>query len=166
MTQRQRIIWGYVSELVFATLMVCIALALDRNGVLLRVDVLKWAKRIHDVVAAYLFAGVFSFATLLAIPFGLIAFAGEDLKRRILEHEGFVDYVRAYAFTFIVLVCTYLLNSLLLVPGSLARYSVCVFLWMYCIVMLITAVKNAMDFLWLTQAMFRLERDIREGKYN
>ncbi|OGV61333.1 MAG: hypothetical protein A2498_01050 [Lentisphaerae bacterium RIFOXYC12_FULL_60_16] len=163
--QRQRIVWGYVSEVVLAIIITGIALTLDHSGVLLRVDVQKWANSVHGILATHLLAGVFGFTVLPAIPFVLIGFAGEDMKRRILEHEGFGVYVLAYCITFAVVVCTYLLTPVLLTFGSTVGYAVSSFLWAYCFVLLLTAVKNAFVIIWLIQAMHRLERDIRAGMY-
>lgn len=164
-TQLQRIIWGYTSEVVLSILMVGITLVLDRSGILSRAGVMGLATSVYGFIAAYILAGVIGLHALLAVPFGLIAFAGEDLKRRILEHDGFGVYVRAYALTFVVLVFTYLLTPALLALGTTSGYAVFMFLWVYCSVLLVTAAKNAFVFLWLIEAMHRLERDIRAGMY-
>jgi len=165
-TQRQRIIWGYASELIFAMLVTGALLILDRNGTLPRTSVLTWAGAVHKVIAEHLLAGVFSWAAILGIPFLLIAFAGDEFKRQILEQGAFTVYCRAYAVTMLVLAFTYFLSPTLLKTGTTTLYGVLTFLWTYSAVLLVTAATNASVFLWLVQAMYRLERELRNGKYN
>jgi hypothetical protein len=165
-TQRQRIIWGYASELIFAVLVTGALLILDRNGTLPRTGVLTWAGGVHKVIAEHLLAGVFSWAAILGIPFLLIAFAGDELKRQILEQGAFTVFYRAYAVTTGVLAFTYFLSPTLLKTDTVTIYGLFAFLWTYSTVLLVTAATNASVFLWLVQAMYRLERDIRNGKYD
>jgi len=164
--QRQRIIWGYASELIFAMLVTGALLILDRNGTLPRGGALTWGGGVHKVIAEHLLAGVFSWAAILGIPFLLIAFAGDELKRQILEQEAFTVYYRGYAVTTGVLALTYFLSPMLLKANTTTLYGLLAFLWAYSTVLLVTAATNASVFLWLVQAMCRLERDIRNGKYN
>lgn len=163
---RQSIIWGYACEILLALLVTSSMLILDRNGMLPRPCVFAWVGGVYKIIAEYLLAGVFSWVGILSIPFLLIAFAGEDIKRRILEQESFTVHYHAYAVTTIVLIFTYFLSPTLMKIETVNHYGLFVFFWSYSAVLLITAAINVSVFLRLVQAMSRLEREIRRGKYD
>lgn len=161
-----RVIWGYANEIVLGLLAAGLLLILDSNGTIPRTKVLKWVIDFHKFLNEHLLAGTISFAAIMAIPFGLVSFAGEDLKKRILEQGAFTVFLRAYALTTGVILITYLLSFHLLPTNDRLLYAIATFLWIYSAVLIITAIANASIFIWLIEKMHRLEVEIRSGKYD
>jgi hypothetical protein len=154
---------AYVGEVVLTGLLVATVLILDHNSVLPRSNGSKVMGLVHKVIAENLLAGVIGWAAIPGIPFFLLEFAGDAVKRQILEHEGLMPYVYAYGLTTLAVASTYYATPLLLLGGTIS-YAIVVFLWLYSGILLLTATRTTLAILVMVQQLYRLEKDLREGK--
>jgi hypothetical protein len=152
-----------VEELVFAALIVGTLLLLDHQGILPRQTATKVLVAIYQVVEENVVAGILGFGILPCTPFVLLAFAGEAMKRQILEHRAILPFVIAYGLTTLVVVLTYFTSPPLFAGSSSPCYAVLTFLWIYSVTTLITALRTFIAFVHLVQNLHHLDKETNNG---
>lgn len=145
------LVWGYLVEALAASVLTTMLYVAVRNSLVRVEQVVAAMNWFHDLCARVLTAGAISWVAILVLPFGLMAFLGDEFKNVLLKAGAVTEYVKAN----IVAAGSFCLAFVLVTKCEGKTFDLIlaatVFIHLYALINILTVSKNAVDLLWLAQ---------------